>query len=39
MRFHRLLADERGPQLPEKMNYIRQNPVAAGLCWKAEDWP
>jgi len=22
-----------------KLNYIRQNPVAAGLCARAEDWP
>ncbi len=32
---HRLRADNRGTQLSE--NYIRQNPVAAGLCEKAED--
>jgi len=36
---HRLRNDERGEQLSAKMNYIRQNPVAAGLCAKAEDWP
>jgi putative transposase len=36
---HRLRHDERGEQLSAKMNYIRQNPVAAGLCAKAEDWP
>ena len=36
---HRLRADERGAQLSAKMNYIRQNPVVAGLCAKAEDWP
>ena len=36
---HRLRADERGAQLLAKMNYIRQNPVAAGLCARAEDWP
>jgi REP element-mobilizing transposase RayT len=36
---HRLRADERGTQLSAKMNYIRQNPVAAGLCARAEDWP
>jgi len=36
---HRLRADERGEQLSAKMNYIRQNPVAAGLCARAEDWP
>jgi putative transposase len=36
---HRLRDDERGEQLSEKMNYIRQNPVAAGLCTPAEEWP
>jgi REP element-mobilizing transposase RayT len=36
---HRLRADERGEQLSAKINYMRQNPVAAGLCDKAEDWP
>ena len=36
---HRLRADERGEQLSAKMNYIRQHPVAAGLCSRAEDWP
>ena len=36
---HRLRDDERGEQLSAKINYIRQNPVAAGLCTKAEDWP
>jgi putative transposase len=36
---HRLRADERGEQLSAKMNYIRQNPVAAGLCTKVENWP
>jgi putative transposase len=36
---HRLRADERGTQLLAKMNYIRQNPVAAGLCTRAEKWP
>jgi putative transposase len=36
---HRLRDDERGEQLSAKMNYIRQNPVAAGLCARAEDWP
>ena len=35
---HRLRADERGAQLTAKMDYIRQNPVAAGLCAKAEGW-
>jgi len=36
---HRLRPDERGEQLSVKMNYMRQNPVAAGLCAKVEDWP
>jgi putative transposase len=36
---HRLRTDERGIQLSAKLNYIRQNPVAAGLCATAEDWP
>jgi putative transposase len=36
---HRLRPNERGAQLSAKMNYIRQNSVAAGLCAKAEDWP
>src|SRR6266480_2868657 len=36
---HRLRADERGTQLSAKLNYIGQNPVAAGLCARAEDWP
>jgi putative transposase len=36
---HRLRDDERGEQLSAKINYIRQNPVAAGLCARAEDWP
>jgi REP element-mobilizing transposase RayT len=36
---HRLRADERGTQLSAKLNYIRQNPVPAGLCARAEDWP
>ena len=36
---HRLRADERGTQLSAKMTYIRQNPVVAGLCARAEDWP
>ena len=35
---HRLRDDERGEQLSAKINYIRNNPVAAGLCAKAEDW-
>ena len=36
---HRLRADERGTQLSTKLNYIRQNPVVAGFCARAEDWP
>ena len=36
---HRLRDDERGEQLSAKINYIRQNPVAAGLCARVEDWP
>ena len=36
---HRLRDDERGEQLSAKVNYIRQNPVAAGLCKTAEEWP
>ena len=36
---HRLRVEERGTQLSAKMDYIRQNPVAAGLCAKSEDWP
>jgi REP-associated tyrosine transposase len=36
---HRLRDDERGEQLSAKINYIRRNPVVAGLCAKAEDWP
>jgi REP element-mobilizing transposase RayT len=36
---HRLRNDERGEKLSAKMNYIRQNPVAAAWCAKAEDWP
>jgi len=35
---HRLRDDERGEQLAAKINYIRQNPVAAGLCTTADDW-
>jgi putative transposase len=35
---HRLRDDERGEQLSAKINYIRQNPVAAGLCADAADW-
>jgi len=36
---HRLRDDERGEQLSIKMDYIRANPVAAGLCTETEDWP
>ena len=36
---HRLRDDERGEQLQAKVNYIRQNPVVAGLCASAEEWP
>ena len=36
---HRLRADERGTQLSAKINYIRQNPVAASLCTRVEEWP
>jgi putative transposase len=36
---HRLRDDERGAQLSAKMNYIRQNPVVAGLCASADKWP
>jgi putative transposase len=36
---HRLRDDERGEELNAKINYIRNNPVAAGLCAKWEDWP
>ena len=36
---HRLRDDERGEQLTAKINYIRNNPVAAGLCENADDWP
>jgi REP element-mobilizing transposase RayT len=36
---HRLRPDERGEQLQAKMNYMRGNPVAAGLCTKPEEWP
>ena len=36
---HRLRDNERGEQLSIKMNYIRQNPVTAGLCANAVDWP
>ncbi len=36
---HRLRDDERGEQFSMKMDYIRANPVAAGLCANSEDWP
>ena len=36
---HRLRDDERGEQLSEKLDYIRNNPVAAGLCARVADWP
>jgi REP element-mobilizing transposase RayT len=36
---HRLRADERGEQLAAKTNYVRRNPVVAGLCIESEDWP
>jgi REP element-mobilizing transposase RayT len=36
---HRLRNDERGEQLGAKMNYIRQNSVAAGLWGNAQEWP
>jgi len=36
---HRLRDDERGEQLSMKVDYIQQNPVAAGLCATAKDWP
>ena len=36
---HRLRPDEPGAQLVAKLNYVRRNPVAAGLCATAGDWP
>ena len=36
---HRLRNDERAEQLTAKANYIRRNPVAAGLCVQPQDWP
>jgi REP element-mobilizing transposase RayT len=36
---HRLRDDERGEQLSMKVDYIRANPVAAGLSTRPEDWP
>ncbi len=35
---HRLRDDELGQELENKANYIRNNPVAAGLCARPEDW-
>jgi REP element-mobilizing transposase RayT len=35
---HRLRCDERGTEFSAKLNYIRDNPVAAGFCARAEDW-
>jgi len=34
----RLRDDDRGEEHSAKMNYIWENPVAAGLGAKAEDW-
>jgi REP element-mobilizing transposase RayT len=36
---HRLRNDERGEQLSAKVEYIRRNPVTAGLCARVENWP
>jgi len=36
---HRPRDDERGEQLSMKIDYIRQNPIAAGVCAEAKDWP
>jgi putative transposase len=36
---HRLRNDERGEQLRVRVDYIRQNPVVAGLCATAREWP
>lgn len=36
---HRLRDDERGEQLSAKLDYVRRNPVVAGLCERPEDWP
>lgn len=36
---HRLRNDQRREQLQGKIDYIRQNPVAAGLCRSAAEWP
>jgi len=35
---HRLRPNERGTQFSSKLNYIRQNSVAADLCARAEGW-
>ena len=36
---HRLRDDERGEQLSMKIDYIRQNLIAAGLCADIADCP
>ena len=36
---HRLRDDEKGEPLSMKVDYVRANLVAAGLCTKLEDWP
>ena len=36
---HRVREDERGEQLLAQAAYILDNPVRAGLCARAEDWP
>jgi len=36
---HRLREDEAGQQIASKLDYIRNNPVVAGLCTAPEDWP
>ena len=36
---HRLRDDERGEQFAAKIDYVRNNPVAAGRCARPEDWP
>jgi putative transposase len=36
---HRLRDDERGKQLSMKIDYIRENSVAARLCERSQDWP
>ena len=36
---HRLRNDEGGEQLDAKLEYIRRNPVAKGLCANTHDWP